>query len=254
MKRVVCRYPQKVLWWRSIESSNPLEMFSAKTAGKIRKTQQLAAAHGFQFIIEPVTEDFLDRFVPIYSDFIQHISGTLHDVRSAILHAKHHYPYQVISFYQEKNLLGALIFSNRSDHLAVAYRVVPHRLPVQTPISISYVGEMYFNQYAVDQKKRFITHGSDRNCYGHALALGLADYKYRIGYAPRLTPKFSDVPPEEYFDWDEKSIVYILLQPSKGEIIADALLLAPSKKVATETLTQYAMFQKPPSPRLTMKY
>src|SRR3989338_8824764 len=204
MKRVVCRYPQKVLWWRSIESSNPLEMFSAKTAGKIRQTQQLAAAHGFQFIIEPVTEDFLDRFVPIYSDFIQHISGTLHDVRSAILHAKHHYPYQVISFYQEKN--------------------------------------------------RFITHGSDRNCYGHALALGLADYKYRIGYAPRITPKFSDVPPEEYFDWDEKSVVYILLQPSKGEIIADALLLAPSKKVATETLTQYAMFQKPPSPRLTMKY
>lgn len=254
MKRVVCRYPQKVLWWRSIESSkDPLDVVSDKTAGKIRKTEKLASLHGFRFTIEPVTEEYIGRFLPLYTDFIHRIQGTLHDVQTAILQAKHPYPYEAISLYKDSALFGSMIFSNRPDRLMVAYRVFPHALPVKAPISISYVAEMYFNRYAIEQRKRFMTHGTDRNCYGHTLALGLADYKYRIGYTPRLTPKLSDVPQGEYFDWDEKSVVYILLQPEREDVITHALLLAPSENAATETLTKYATFQQQSAPRLTVK-
>jgi hypothetical protein len=106
------------------------------------------------------------------------------------------------------------------------------------PISVSYVAELELNTYALSNHCQYITHGTDRNSYGTALSIGLADYKIRIGGIPYIPEVPYRIHKEKNIEWDQQTTQYILLWPDQGKKITKAFLL--SKESETNLKLKYA--------------
>ena len=219
-----CAYPQKISWRIDISNyKDSLNPFSDKTRKRISKAKKLLDEQGYMIRCEDLSEKLINQFVYIYNHHIGKLGGLVHDVKEKIFNnPPHKFPYKFFNIYHKEIYVGGLIFSDRGDHLVVAYKAIPHRLNIKIPISLSYIAETYLYKYALDNNKMYIRRGSDRNLYGIELSIGLALYKLQIGNYPILVPdkKLTII---NCFDWKEEDTL-VFLAPQVGNKIDQAMM------------------------------
>ncbi len=222
-KTIVCTYPEKVAWRIELhDKSDAYQAFGKKTASKIKSAIGRLESTRYRFQIEPVTPEYIDRFLPLYQ---AHIATKEHpeffDIKSALLPLITEY--HALSLYQDQQYLGGLIFHSYSDHLASAYKVFPRTLSIDLPINITFVAEYYFYEHAIQNHFNYISHGSGKNCWGVHAAIGLAMFKLQAGNRPR----YSDRPGNQLlheFSWDGQEDV-LILEGESGYLSKGKLLL-----------------------------
>lgn len=233
-------YPTFITWKINLEGIKSIEqLISEKQFQRIKKTRTIIKNSDYRFAVEPVNDTYLEKFLPLYESAIRvKKHAIVHDVRQkvneGIASGK---VYQSISLYKDQTFLGGMIYNIRKSSLAVAYRSFPHKLELKTPISCSYVGEYCLVKEALDLQKRHINHGKDRNPFGQGAAIGLAEYKLRLGATayvsndPEVT--FETLEPTNAI---EDTLVLLANIPKQKITSAILCLVNPS----AETNTRYA--------------
>lgn len=207
-KTIACVYPEQVSW--KIEMSDKTDAYQAfgkKSASKIKSALARLESTTYRFQLEPVTEAYIDGFLPLYE---ANIASKDHpqsfDIKDAILPKISEY--LALSLYQDQHYLGGLIFHQYPDHLATAFKVYPRNLDIDLPINITFVAEYHLYHYAIEKKLSYISHGSGKNCFGLYTAIGLAMFKLQAGNRPRFSQK-KDNQILRDFSWDGQQDVLI---------------------------------------------
>ena len=228
-------YPTYISWKVDLLAvSDVASLLGPERVRKIKKAIERlhAGAPNHLFLIEAVTPNYLDEFVPLYESHIgAKERGTVFDVRSRITEkmAKG-FGYEAVSLRADGRLLGGMIYGVRPHTMSVAYRVFPLAMPLKLPISCSYIAEQLLIEKALALGKRSIIHGKDRNPYGVYSSIGLAGYKLAIGCVPHVSlfEKTTFLP----FKGQAMSQPTLLfLGSAKGEKISRALLCAPEAEL-----------------------
>lgn len=189
-------YPAYIAWQIDLAAISSLDqMISRHRQRRIDKALAALTGAGYTWKFEDVSDEYLDRFVPLYK---QHISakenGTVFDVRQKIqagrLKGKQH---ESVSLWHGDTFIGGQIYSVLADALSVAYRVFPYKLPLKLPISCSYVAERQLLTRALALRKTRILHGKDHNVFGPHSAIGLAAYKLNVGCVPHVSTAANNV-------------------------------------------------------------
>ena len=223
-------YPTYISWKVDLLAvSDVASLLGPERVRKIKKAIERlhAGAPNHLFLIEAVTPNYLDEFVPLYESHIgAKERGTVFDVRSRITEkmAKG-FEYEAVSLRADGRLLGGMIYGVRPHTMSVAYRVFPLAMPLKLPISCSYIAEQLLIEKALALHKRSIIHGKDRNPYGVYSSIGLAGYKLTIGCVPYV----SSFEKTTFLPLDEKLIAQptlIFLGSAMGDKISRGLLFA----------------------------
>ncbi len=217
-------FPSHHRWQRSV-SSDPLEHFSPRTRGKIRTAVlKLPNAH-ITHEIKPLEQDFFELFLPMHVAHLGRKDNVIaHDVVTNTLgNTINKFPYYSLSLFEQREFIGGIIFSIRTDRISFAYRVF---LPTwkQAPLKISpaYIGEYLIALYAHKHNLPFISHGQDRNPYGLNADIGLATFKLSAGCSAFSVSKAA-VTTIETDDITQDCL--ILEQPTDGKAIKKAYLV-----------------------------
>lgn len=190
----------------------------------------------YKFITEEVTNEYLDRFVPLYE---HHIStrnhGVIFNVRGKITQGlSKGKKYESISLFEGDMFLGGLIYSLNSQTISAAYRVFPHVLKIKLPISCSYVAEKYLLERALALGKKTIIHGRDHNVYGLHSAIGLVEYKIRIGCVPYVS-KFIENNFHDVKEINPTEDTFVFLGNGIGRQITEGILFSThSPEITTQ--------------------
>ena len=179
--------PSNIMWRVYFtDITDPFELFRKKTRKKLRSALIRMDQTDYRFMIEPMTDELLDRFIPLYTDHIlKKESGKVFDVKKSIHEGQKVRPYFMLSLYHQNNFLGGIIFSDREDFFTTAFKVFPKSLSdIDLPLNITFLAEYYLFEYAIKQGKEYIKHGRDRNMYGIHSNPGLAMFKLQIGGLP----------------------------------------------------------------------
>lgn len=186
-------FPRHISWKIFFEEFDPYSPFGKQTRSRIKKTLDVLTNAGYVFTVEEVDESYLTKFLPLYEAFISSKEhGTIFPIKDRVADGKKRgREYKALSLYKGTEYLGGLIFSTDpgSNFISSNYKVFPHEIPEKTSIGVSFVAEKYFNEYAINNKFDFITHGLDRNIYGFHSNIGLACYKIQIGGRPFIPLK-----------------------------------------------------------------
>ena len=234
-----CRYPEKITWVLDLTTiKDALELFGKKTQKKLKSSINRLKTTDYTFKIDQVDENFIKIFYPIYSKNVKQKKNPLvHDLMDkVILNPPHHFPYFAVSLYREKKLQGAVIFSDRGDFIVTAFRTFPLKIEISLPITVSYIAEYYLNAFALENGKKFIQRGSDRNLFGTNASLGLVNFKLLCAYEPHMMLK-NEFEKKNYkitkgYTWDEKENVLIFEASEFGKKIHHAILLINPEKEA----------------------
>ncbi len=184
-------YPSKIIWRLDLTPDQTPETILGKTTYKrVIKTLPLLEAAGYRFVIEPITDAWLNDFAPLYQE---HIGKKNNSIVFDIIERVHEgqqagKEYFVISLYHQQVLCGGLIFASLNNTFRVAFRVFPLQTTIKTPTSASYVAEYLLLEHAFAQHISKLSHGRDRNAYGINTSIGLALYKLRVGGQPFAAP------------------------------------------------------------------
>ncbi len=234
-------YPSHHRWQRSV-LSDPLEHLSHRTAGKIRTAIALLPTNNISYTIEPLTEKFLDIFLPLYTTTIeQKDNAIVHDVAENTLGVgASRFPYYALSLHERETFLGGTIFSLRPDRISFAYRIfLPKWQHADIKISPAYIGEYAAAVFAHEHAVPFISHGRDRNPYGLNADIGLATFKLSAGckaYVP------TDCEIKTINTTEIKEDCLILEKPKDGTAITKAYLVT-----SKETEQKYLQVTKYPN-------
>ena len=239
-------YPSHIAWQVSLVGlTNVGQLFGAETMKRLEKAKVLLAESpaGFRFVCEEITPAWLDKFVPLYEEYI----GSKEN--AAVSHVREHITeeqakgkkYETISLWEGEKFLGGVVYAVMPESIQVAYRVFPRQLSVKLPVGMSYVAEDYLYRRVFELGKKKIVHGRDRNPYGLNSAIGLAEYKLKIGCSPLVSraaivtfKKVEDLPT------DKEALVF--LGKELGEPITEALLI--SDRSLEELQKQYGILFK----------
>lgn len=170
--------------WQRTTTTDPLSSFSARTAGKIRTALAHLEAANIHYEIAPLTQSFLDLFIPLYTEHIEKKDNAIvHDVLQKTLgNTASNHPYFAFSLYEGGTFIGGTIFSLRPDRISFAYRIFqPRWNHADIKITPAYIGEYATAVFAQEHNLPFISHGRDRNPYGLNAAIGLATFKLSAG-------------------------------------------------------------------------
>ncbi|MEK7462412.1 MAG: hypothetical protein AAB618_02455 [Patescibacteria group bacterium] len=234
-------YPTHHRWQRSI-SDDPLAHLSTRTAGKIRTALKELVKNGVHYDILPLSEAFLDLFLPLYTEHIGRKSnGVIHDVFENTLGKEaSSFPYYAFSLYENGEFIGGTIFSLRPDRLSFAYRMfLPRWKQADLKISPAYIGEFATAEFALQHGLSIISHGRDRNPYGQNASIGLATFKLSAGCNAYVSSGCEI----KVLDTDSVNTdILILTAPLSGNQITKAYLVT-----SRENLMKYIQVTKYPN-------
>lgn len=219
-------FPSHILWKIELENiTNAYDVFSKKTAKRIRAALRIMEESNFHLEVEEVDEKYIEVFEPLY---VSHLgkkkNPKIADLKERILeHQEHNFPYKGVSLYRGDEFLGGLIFSFRSESLNAAFKVFPTSISLHIPINVSFLAEYYFYNYALEFKKEAVFHGRDRNAFGLNAAIGLALYKLQAGNKPYVS-RASHIEFLEEFEWNETDDVLLFLGKERGVPAEKAVL------------------------------
>lgn len=183
------QYPEKVFWRKTL-SKDPLDNYGKSNRARIKST--LTKIENVSVEIEPVTEETLHWFIPLYETEIGNKDNpNLHDVRESAENAVR----QMFALTLKENgtPIGGTLFTLRNDMLAISYRVYPNQWETQKlQANPSLYTDFVISKYAIEHGKTQLSHGVDRNLYGQSSSIGLAAFKLSVGCKPG-TPKSAEI-------------------------------------------------------------
>lgn len=241
-------YPQ-YLGWRcdmtGIES--PDAFFSKKAMDRIKKTWKILEDSPYRLAREEnVGVDYLDRFVPVYTEHIgAKKNGFVYPVKERILTGiEKGGVYEAFSLYERDALIGGFIYAVRTKSLSSCFRAFPHKLPIAVPASISHLGEHMLFARALELEKKFIKHGKDRNAYGLHSNIGLAQYKMRLGCDPWVSKTPENVLLEVPALCEGTDALFFLSSELRGRMVEGILVSDQSQE---ELVSLYPTLLNPDS-------
>lgn len=239
-------YPSYITWKVELQKDKDFSYLLGKSeTKKLKKTLELLPLSEYQFKVTQVDKQYLAEFIPMYqTDMRQKKHGVIFDVHQKIeSNHKKEIRYEAISLLKNDSLIGGMIYSIRGSSVSVAYRSFPHTLDIKLPISCSYAAEHYLVNRAIELDKFTITHGRDRNPFGLNSAIGLADYKLRIGSVPYVSKsKENEFHRLKEYTHDEDSLIFLGTEPAQR--ITKAVLLYQSNSPAREK-NYISLFKQP---------
>ena len=217
-------FPSHHQWLKDI-SAGPEIDFSGSVAQKIHASLPHLEKFGVTYSIKPLSEDFLNDFMPKYQIEIGSKQNALmQDVPGKTLYNKESsYPYFCFSLEENGVFIGGTIFSVRKDRVAFAYRAFTNSwIDAKLRASPALIGEYAVAQYAASIGLTHISHGRDRNPYGLNANIGLATFKLSVGCRPSALGEF-EVLTIETSTLNEDCLILEL--PKEGTRITKAYLV-----------------------------
>lgn len=241
-------YPSKVQWKKSIPE-NVLDHFGKNNRARLRAMLSKIDETNITYTIEPLSEDFLSWFLPLYEATIAAKENALvHDVRANTIESDKPYPYETLIVRENGVHIGGTIFGVRENMLSVAYRVYPHTWQHHDlQANPSLYSEYLLNEYGREQGKTVLSHGRDRNPYGMNAHVGLAAFKLSVGCTP-FAPKDAEILEIETDSLTQDAFIFAV--PTEGDQITDAFLVT-----SKETEGKYMQATKyPEQVKVTVMY
>jgi hypothetical protein len=226
--------------WRKPTTEEPEVLYSKKNVKRIRSTLTRLIENEVSATYEPLSQEFLSWFNPLYTDLIgKKRNANVHDLYTKTLGnptPAHEFWCLTVSMGSTR-LGGAIIFSN-AERLMIAYRAFLPKWPHGSlQASPSLYAEYVIAKTAYDLGKQQISHGKDRNLYGINSDIGQLIYKLSVGYRPQLPlPTTADA--QQMCTIDTTTIhedAVILHYPQTGDKITEATLVT-----ARDTEEKYA--------------
>jgi hypothetical protein len=214
-------------WVRRV-SHDPFAPFGKHACAKLRSVFESHETPIFEVRIAPLTESFLDTFIPFYEAHIREKTHPhIFPIRENVLHSRktHHFS---LSLTEGENFVGGTIFSCTERTLSIAYRAYTDTWDhTNIHASPALVAEYLLNVYAHEHAHITIIHGKDRNPYGTHSSIGVAIFKLSVGFYPFHIQKEEAV----VLDTDTLTEDALILLPPKEPChrITNALLFTTPK-------------------------
>lgn len=227
--------------WRKPAAKDPEVLYSKKNTKRIRSTLTRLTEYEVAATYEPLSEEFLSWFNPLYTDLIgKKRNANVHDLYAKTLGnpAPAHEFWCLTVRMGSARLGGAIIYEN-PERLMIAYRAFLPKWPQGSlQASPSLYAEYVIAKTAYDLGKQQISHGKDRNLYGVNSDIGQLIYKLSVGYRPQLPPRATDEIEDIHtlVTDDVTNDVVVLHYPAIDNIITQATLIATHE--STETYSQ----------------
>lgn len=230
-------YPEFIAWHLPLEGfTDANQIFSAKTAKKIRSGLRILDEQEYQFHIEDFDERYIDRFDALYrSNLEAKKSPRIKNIRQMLANAPEQRQYKILVLEKDGVMLGGLTFFISYGHtLMTVLKVFPYALPdTKLPISPTFLAEYKLFAHCFDLGLDKIVHGRDKNIYGKNSAIGLAMFKTQLGCKPRAAVSAMIFPLESIERTEEDMLVFLASEAK--EFIDHAILYTrESPEVARE--------------------
>lgn len=187
---MILTIPDKVSWRKNI-TADSLSHYNKNSAKRIFKTYANSERHGISFVIEPITRELLDWFVPVYTAKISQKNSPLVDDLYTKTLEKPKKSFSMLIIFENDSRVGGIIFSETETEINIAYKIFEDSWTTsKLPASPSLYADYLLTDYGYKNNKSFISHGKDRNGYGKTSSIGLATFKISLGYKPYLPKKF----------------------------------------------------------------
>jgi hypothetical protein len=217
-------YPSHHRWLMDI-TSGLATSFEGRVGKKILSTLPLLSEANIHYHIEPLTENFFVKFLPLYTSQIQSKSNALiHDIVEKTLHnTKSAFPYYSLSITEGGTFIGGAIFSVRKDRVSYAYRTfIKEWQQAKLKAGPALIGEYAVAEFSCKRGLSYISHGKDRNPYGLNANIGLATFKLSVGCRPSISSEFEI---KTLCTAALTEDCFILAMPEEGTIINKAYLV-----------------------------
>ena len=216
--------------WRKSALERPEVLYSKKNNKRIRSTLAKLDEFHITYEFNPLTEEFLEWFSPLYNNLIgKKKNAVLHDLYAKTLNDPNNkYEHWSLTVLQGNTSVGGAIIFTDETKLMFAYRAFNPKWPEGTlQASPSLLAEFIASTKAYQLNKKQVSHGKDRNLYGQNSDIGQLVYKLSVGYSPRLPIQKNDEALVIH-KLDTSSITQdtvVLHYPKTGELITEATLI-----------------------------
>jgi hypothetical protein len=221
---MIIKYIPEHVWQKAVVE-DPLSLMGKSSRAQLRATLKVISETTVTYSFEPLTEEILAWFTPLYTAKISSKTNPkIFDIYSTTLGKDTPYAYYALILKEDGVPLGATIFSKRKKTLSIAYRIYPNSWTQGTmQANPSLYTEYLINMYAYAEGFTMISHGRDRNPYGPNSYVGLAGFKLSIGCTAHIPSK--PIPVEE-FDTDSAVCdTFIFEYPEEGRRITKGYLI-----------------------------
>lgn len=231
------QYARFINWNLHLDNfDSAYDAFSDKRASRIRKSLEILEKSQFHFEFHELNESLLDRFVIIYNMFMsEKKGGIIYPIKDKISAKQQNgRKYHILALWENDLLIGGLVFSERKSSVSIAYRVLPVNINLGMKSSPAQIAEYLITDFTLNQGKKTINHGRDRNAFGINADIGLASFKMRVGATPYISKNNNEmVEMPETFDRD----VLICLGEDYGEKCDEFVLFTDLDEI--EALDKY---------------
>lgn len=185
-------YPKYIKWTAQLEGYiDAYQPFSRSPRKKLRRSfKNFSEQDTYRFSVEPVTEQYLKMFVPLYEEYMHNKkNGIVYSVFEKVTaQMRAGGLYFSISLYKNNELAGGFIYSINKEYISTAYKVFPREFTIgDIPSSPTYMAEWMLYNDALQRKIYTIIHGRDLNVFGKNYAIGLAAFKLQLGCVPEVS-------------------------------------------------------------------
>lgn len=206
-------------------SSGLNNCFPGRVGKKILSTLPFLPEALIDYHIEPLTEAFFKKFLPLYMIQIQTKPNALiHNIIEKTLHNNQsNFPYYCLSITEGDTFIGGAIFSVRKDRVSYAYRTFINQWQhAKLKAGPALIGEYAVAEFSCALGLKYISHGKDRNPYGLNANIGLATFKLSIGCYPSV---IGEVEIKTLHTSTLTEDCFILAMPESGKKINKAYLV-----------------------------
>lgn len=231
--------PEKIKWLVSVSDKDGFGVFNSKKIRSFRKSIERLNGVNLYYKSENVDVQFLDKFVPVYEDFINSMSGLVRDIRTRILKTDSHITFRAISLYNQRGkMIGSLIYSIEEDCYTNNYKCFPGKLEdTKLPQSPSNTAEFLFIKEAVEDNISKVSWGTDRNYYGYGASIGLAKHKVETKGLPYIAPNTTE---NTKFKWEKDvDVLTFLFENSNDQKHATKAILYLTSENIEEKKSKY---------------
>ena len=233
-------YPSEHSWIEPI-LEDPASGLGKQNQARLRSSLRKIAETTVTSSVEPLTQDILDWFTPLYTEQIgQKNNPKIHDLYANTIGKDVPYTYHALILKEDGKPIGATIFSKRKHILSIAYRIYPRDWKQnKLQASPSLYTEYLINRYAFDCGYKKLSHGKDRNPYGINANIGLALFKLSVGCLAYLPAVGFEIHELDLDSVTEDILVFE--KPAEGEkrITKGYLCVTKGTLEKYETVTKY---------------
>jgi hypothetical protein len=188
---------------------NTRDSFGKNARAQLTASLRAYSDAGIRLVHEKITQDFLNRFIPLYEERIREKKHPIiFDIQGKTLGSESKKQYFSQTIWENDVFIGGTIYSIRDAQMRIAYRTFLRKWhTAKLRANPSLLAEYNLEEHAQSTLLHTIIHGKDRNPYGLNSHIGLAIFKLSAGCHP------------------EKSLRYEVATIDTDSITEDALIL-----------------------------